>query len=376
MKKWVTFFGSLIIIPLLFSTGCSNKVKPGLSDVNRTAIDNVTIAEVKPTTVDEYNETAGTIKAKNMSLIASKVMGTITSISVKEGDRVSAGQTLLTIDDRDAVPRMMAAEAGYQEALKALQMAEEVKLLTNTTHERYRQLYNENAISQLQMDQVASQGKVAMLDFERVQAAVKRAHASWVEAQAYYGFTRVLAPTDGVITAKKADNGSMAVPGTPLLVLEDDSSYVLEADVDESMTGKISLGMMADIMIDSLGKSIQGTVIELAPTVDPAARKIHIKIQITSEGLKSGLYARVKLSTNKKETVLLPKKAIVEKGQLTGVYAVDNQGLVLYRIVRLGKAYNDQIEILSGINSGDKVIIEGVEKAVDGGVVKEVMGNG
>ncbi len=373
MKKWITLLGSVIIITLLLVVvGCSNKVKPGVAEVDRAIVTNVTIAEIRPQIVDDYNEISGTIKAKNMSVIASKVMGMITTIAVKEGDRVSAGQTLLTIDAGDALPRVSAAEAGYREALKALEMAQQVKVLTNTTQERYRQLYNENAISQLQMDQVATQGKVAELDFQRVKESVSRAQAGLAEAQAYYGFTQVLAPTSGVITTKKVDSGSMAVPGVPLLILEDDSSYVLETDIDESMAGKIFLGMTADIMIDSLGKSLQGRVIEMAPTVDSATRKLHIKIDVSGAGLKSGLYAHVKISTNKKETLLVPKKAIVEKGQLTGVYAVDDKGLVLYRIVRMGKSYNDQSEILSGINSGDKVIIGGVEKAVDGGVVKEV----
>lgn len=374
MKKREGILLSAIIIASLLFAGCSNKVKPGSSEVNRPIISGITMKEVKSITVDEYNETAGTIKAKNVSVIASKVMGTITGILVKEGDRVSAGQMLLTLDNRDVVARVTAAQAGYREAEKALEMTQQNQSLASTTHERYRQLYKDNAISQQQMDQVATQGKVAELDFERAQESVNRAQGSLREAQAYYDFTQVVAPTAGVITAKKIDIGSMAVPGVPLLVLEDDSSYTLEADVDESIAGKIAIGTITEIRVDSLGTSIQGIITEVAPTIDPATRKLHIKIAVKGDGLKSGLYAQVKIPMNKKETIVVSKTAIVEKGQLTGVYVVDAKGFIVYRIVRMGKQYDQQVELLSGINAGEKIIVEGLEKVVDGGVVKEVAG--
>ena len=374
MKKWEVILLSAIIMFSLLTAGCSNKVKPGSSEVKRPMISGVTTKDVKLSIVDEYNETAGTIRAKNVSVIASKVMGTITNILVKEGDKVSAGQILLTIDASDISARVTAAQAGYREAIKALEMTEQNQSLASTTNERYQRLYKENAISQQQMDQVATQGKVAELDFQRTQESVNRAQASLKEAQAYYDFTQVIAPTAGVITAKKIDIGSMAVPGVALLVLEDDSAYTLEADVDESMAGKILLGMITEIRVDSLGKSIQGIITEVAPTIDKATRKIHIKIDVKGDDLKTGLYAQVRIPTNKKDTILVTKKAIVEKGQLTGVYVVDDQGLVVYRIVRIGKSYDNDLEILAGINVGEKIIVEGLEKVVDGGVVKEVTG--
>lgn len=374
MKKWNLILFVIIIMASFVGAGCSNKVKPGSADVNRPLISGVTTTDVKSTIVDEYNETAGTIKAKNVSVIASKVMGTVTGILVKEGDRVTAGQKLVTIDDRDVLAKVTVAQAGYREAVIALGMTQENKSLASTTYERYRQLYQENAISQQQMDQVATQGKVAELDFQRVQESVNRAQASLNEAQTYYDFTQLVAPTAGVITVKKIDIGSMAVPGVTLLILDDDSAYTLEADVDESIAGKIMLGMTTDIRVDSLAQSIQGVIAEISPAIDPTARKIHIKIHVTGTGLKSGLYAHVKIPTNKKETIVVAKTAIVEKGQLTGVYVVNEKGLIVYRIVRIGKTYDKEVEILSGLTIGEKIIVAGLEKVVDGGVVKEVTG--
>lgn len=374
MKKRGILLLSILVSALLLSAGCGDKVKPGSADVKRPIISGVTMQDVKVASVDEYNETAGTIKAKNVSVIASKVMGTITGIRVKEGERVQAGQVLLTIDDRDVLAKVAAAEAGYRENVKALEMTRQNQSLASITNARYQKLYQDGAISQQQMDQVATQGNVAQLDLERAQESVKRAQASLVEAQAYYDFTQVIAPTAGVVSMKKVDVGSMAVPGVTLLVVEDDSAYTLEADVDESIAGKIMLGMATDIRVDSLGKSLVGTVTEVAPTIDPAARKLHLKIDVKGEGLQSGLYAQLKIPTNKKDTIVVNKSAIVEKGQLTGVYVVDTKGLIVYRIVHIGKTYDKQVEILSGITVGEKIIVEGLDKVVDGGLVKEVTG--
>ena len=374
MKKHVALIYIAIMLASLLAAGCGNKVQPGSSDVKRPIISGVAMMDVKRTMVDEYNETSGTIKAKTTSVVASQVMGMITDVLVKEGDRVSPGQVLMTIDDRDIAPRVAAAEAGYRESLKALEMAGQSQSLASITYERYQQLFNENAISRQQRDQVESQRKVADLDFQRVQESVNRAQAGLAEAQAYHGFTRITAPTEGVITAKKADIGSMAVPGVPLLVVEDDSSYLLEADVDESLAGKLVTGMPVTVTVDSMGKSIKGTIVEIAPAIDPATRKFHIKIAVLGDGLRSGLYASIKIPTAKKEALLLPKTAIVEKGQLTGVYVVGNGGVTVYRIVRIGKQYDSNVEILSGLNDGEKVIIGGIDKVSDGGVVKEVTG--
>lgn len=372
MKKNQIIVCSIFIILTLLLVGCGNKAKPSSSNIDRPMISGVNIADAKLTIVDEYNETAGTVKAKTTSLVASKVMGTITNVLVKEGDRVSAGQLLLTIDDRDLAPKVTMAESAYRESIQALKIAQQNQSLASVTTQRYQQLYNENAISHQQMDQVATQGDVALLTFQRAEESVKQAQASLADVQATYGFTQVTAPVAGIITGKKVDVGTMAVPGSTLFILEDDSAYTLEADVDESIASKIFLGMIASVVVDSLGKSIPGTVIEMAPTIDATARKLHIKVDVKDAGLKSGLYAYVKIPTNKKETILVPNISIIEKGQLIGVYVVDAQGVVAFRIVRVGKTYDGQVEILSGINVGEKIITEGSQKVIDGGIVKEV----
>ena len=179
---------------VMFLIGCGEKVTPGAAQVKRQTISGVSVATLAPTTVEEFTEAAGTVKAANTSYVASRMMGTVTSLLVKEGDAVEKGQLLLTIDDRDVVQKVRAAEAGHREAAKALESAKQNRELTDITYRRYRTMYEEKAISRQEMDQFETQKRVAELEYERVQEMVNRAAAGLSEAKIYLGFTRVHFP--------------------------------------------------------------------------------------------------------------------------------------------------------------------------------------
>jgi RND family efflux transporter MFP subunit len=155
----------------------------------------------------------------------------------------------------------------------------------------------------------------------------------------------------------------------PLFTVESDGGYQLEAAVDEALSGALKVGATAAVTIETLGLETTGKIIEIVPAVDPATRTFIVKIALSDRGLKSGLFARVRLPRGEREALLVPKGAIVEKGQLTGLYAVDPQGLVTYRLVRTGKSYEGSIEILSGLNAGERIVTAGLEKVIDGGQI-------
>jgi RND family efflux transporter MFP subunit len=351
-------YAFLLGFTLMLLTGCKEKVKPGTVGIQRKAITGVVVTEVQPSEVNDYYETSGTVRAKTISVISSRVTGTVTSLMVKEGDQVKAGQTLITIDDRDTAERVKAAD-------KALEAARLNKSLADATYKRYKEVYDEQALTQQEMDQVETQKKIAEAEYERAKAMLS-------EAQVSHGFTRITAPIAGVITEKKIDLGSMATPGTPLLTIEDISSFRVDLHVDEGLSGKLKLGMPVDIFIDSTGQQIKGNISELVPSVDPMSRTFIVKVDIGGTGLKSGLYARAKIPTGTKHSIIVPKAAIVEKGQLTGVYAVDEKGVVTYRLIRVGKQYDNNVEVLSGVNPKDKIITGGVDRAADGGILQNV----
>lgn len=373
MKKIVGMAAFMLLSTGLL-TGCGEKIKPGTEAVRREPVSGVTVQAAALAPVDEYYETSGTVRAKTVSTVASRVMGTITSMQVKEGDRVAAGQLLLTIDDADMAMKVQGAVEGQSEALKGLEAARENMKLRETTWQRYKRLYDEKALSKQELDQIELQKTVAALDYERAQAAVNRVSSGVGEAKIYHGYTRVKAPAAGLVTAKKAETGSMAVPGMPLLIIEDTSSYRIEVNADEKLSGKIRPGMEVKLAIDALPQEIAGVVTDVVQAIDPASRSFLVKITLKHGGsperqVYSGLYARVRIPIGRRQVLSVPKTAVVEKGQLTGVYIVSPEGILTYRLVRTGGSSGDTIEILSGINPGDSVVVAGVEKAVDGGIV-------
>jgi RND family efflux transporter MFP subunit len=360
----------LLLAAGLFLLGCGDKVTPGAAPVKRQTISGVSVATLAPATVEEFTEAVGTVKAANTSYVAGRMMGAVTSLLVKEGDAVEKGQLLLTIDDSDVAQKVNAAEAGHREAAKALESAKQNRELTDITYRRYKAMYEEKAISRQEMDQFETQKKMAELEQERVQEMVNRIAAGLSEAKIYLGFTRVTSPVKGVVTEKKTEAGSMAVPGVPLLAVESTAAFHAEVAVDESLSGNLRPGTPVVVSIESINRRIPGKIKEILPAVDPLSRTFIVKVSLSGAGLRSGLYAKVRIPRGKKEIILAPKAAVVEKGQLTGVYAVDGQGIVTYRLVRIGKEYEENWEILSGLKQDDRIIVHGVEKAVDGGIIE------
>jgi RND family efflux transporter MFP subunit len=361
----------LLLAAGLLLTGCGEKAAPVAAPVKRPTLSGVSIATLASTRVDEFYEATGTVRAANTINVAGRVMGSVTSLLVKEGDAVEKGRLLLTIDDRDMVQKVRAAEAGYQEATKALEAAKQNRELADITYRRYKKMYDEKAISHQEMDQFETQKKVAGLEYERGLEMVNRAAAGLAEAKIYLGFTRVTSPVKGVVAEKKTEVGSMAVPGMPLLTVESTAGFQAEIAVDESLSGRLKIGVPVLVSIEALNRQMTGKIEEILPAVDPLSRSFTAKVSVSGSGLRTGLYAKVRIPKGKKELLLAPRSAIVEKGQLTGVYAVDGQDVVTYRLVRTGKEYDGHLEILSGLKPNDRIIVQGVEKAVDGGILEK-----
>ena len=352
-RLMVSCFLTTIILLAGITAGCSGKQKEEAA--KRPEITGVTVSPVSLSTVDDVYEVTGTVRANSTSIVASRVMGVVTSISVREGDSVKAGQVILIIDDRDAVQRAHAASMAVESARQSQSLAEK-------TWQRYKKLYDEKVISRQEMDQMDAKKKIADAEYERMKSMAE-------EARTYLSFARVTAPISGRITEKRIDAGSMATPGMPLLVIEGGGSSYIEAFIDAGLGGKVKTGMIVEAIVETMDKPLAGMIREVFPSVDPLSRTFTVKVEIRNVSLRSGLFARVQIPVGKREAILAPEQAIVQKGQLTGVYAVDGQGIVTYRLVRKGKASAGGIEILSGLTVNDRIITAGIEKVIDGGVI-------
>lgn len=369
-RRFSKYIFGLVLVVLFPLTlwGCGEKAGP--AEARRPEVTGVTVEAVEPSEAQEFYEAQGTVRAKTSSAVSSRVMGSVKSVLVKEGDRVRKGQLLVVLDDRDIRARLKAAEEGYSEAQSALEAAVAHRKLAEVTYGRYQSLYEQKALTEQEMDRIRTEKEVAQQSARRAEAARSRSGAGLEEARAYLDFTRMKSPVTGVVTEKKIDTGSMAVPGQPLLVIEE-PAYRMDVNVDESRVESIRTGSEVDVEIPSLGRSVKGEVAEAVPAVEPSSRTFVVKIDLRDGSLRSGLYGRARFPVGRRKALLVPAGAVVRKGQLTGLYRVDEKGVVSYRLILAGRSYGEMVEVLSGIAEGDRIVVAGVEHAVDGGILRE-----
>ena len=350
-RIYLIFF-SLSLLSIFLISGCSSNQS---KKIESKTIEGVKLQTVNQGDLPNYLEATGTVKAKIISVITSKVMGTITNVNVKDGDSVSEGQVLLTIYDQDASERVRQAE-------KSLDAARLNMSLSDATYMRYKALYDEKALSQQEMDQITTEKELAKANYERAMAAVG-------EAKVMRSFYTVTSPISGIVSSKKVDVGTTAMPGMPLLNIENTSSFELDANVDSKYSQDLKVGSNVGVKIESLPE-IQGKISEIVPSVDPMSRSFVVKIDLGSGNLRSGMYGKAYFNIGTKKAISIPESALVRKGGLVGVYVVDDKGLVSYRMVKLGEKYGKNFEVLSGLSNGEKIIVEGTDNAFDGAIVK------
>src|SRR6266540_4322409 len=161
-----------------------------------------------------------------------------------------------------------------------------------------------------------------------------------------------------------------ATRGSPL-PLDEPRQYRLEADVGESAMGRVRLGETVPVMVDAVGQPLNARVAEVIPAADPASRSVTVKLDLPAvPGLRSGAFGRARFPAGERKALLVPARALVERGQLTGVYVVDERSVARLRLVTAGQRRGERVEILSGLNPGERVVTEGVERVTDGGRVE------
>jgi len=299
-------------------------------------------------------------------------MATVTSVLVDEGNRVHSGDLLMTLDDSDLVQKIKQAEAGYHEAQQGLAIARENLALADITLQRFQNLFAGKALSQQELDQAASRKKVAEHDYQRILALSDKATAGLTEARIYQGYSKITAPISGLVITKNVEQGDMSAPGRPLLTIADTSRLEVTAYVAEKHAGSVRPGQQVIIRRATPEKLVSGNIIEVVQAIDPRSRKFQVTIAISDTDLLPGTFVTVHIPTGEKTALLIPDAALLKKGALTGVYTVDNRNIITYRLVRTGRHIEDAIEILSGLAAGEEIIAEGIERAVDGGLLQRM----
>jgi len=319
----------------LLVAGCERESSPAVPEP---AARPVHVETVVRKSIAATEDVVGTVRPKLSATIEAKLSGRIEHMLVVSGQTVTAGELLAELDAREIQSRYDQAAAAAQQADNDLK--------------RFATLLEQKILSQS--------------EFETAQAKSRMANAAEAEAKTMLGYTKIVASFDGVITRKLADVGDLALPGKILLQMENPASLRFEADLPEALIGNLKLGDQLPVHIAAITNEMAGTVAEISPAADANSRTYVVKLDLAGPtGLRSGQFGRVAVPVGEISAIRIPAAAVIQHGQMEMVFVTAN-GHAQLRLVKTGRRIGNDMEIVSGLNSGEQVVIEGSASLADG----------
>lgn len=356
MKKTITI---LTISTFLFLS-CGKEKKETAAN-NEPAIA-VKVNGISADTNGEFVTASGKIEAENSANVSTRMMGYVTKVNVKVGQKVSAGQLLVSINNSDLQAKKAQVDASILQATAGYNNAKK-------DYERFTALFNQQSASQKELDDMTSR-------YEMAKAGLEGARQMRNEVMAQFSYSNITAPFSGEVTNTFVKEGDMANPGMPLVSIEGASHLQVTAMVSESDISFIKNGMSVKVLVKSLNQEVAGKVSEVSGSAKNTGGQYLVKINLnnpTNEVL-SGMFANVQFPIANRpksisvasDKVLVPESALVRQGQLIGVYTITNGNTALLRWLRVGKSFGNQVEVLSGLSANEQYIISADGKLYNG----------
>jgi len=379
----------LVLLMLWLSGAFISKVEPG-PPAPKSKPKPFRTAKVENLTFPQIVEQVGTVRAQTQAQVSARIMAQVREILVNEGDNVigtvDESTVLARLDDREIQARLRQAESQVKAMEQALQAAMDKvgaaraqvsSLLANrqkvvSDYLRYQDLHKHRAATGQQLDHAKAQkdmveaqllaarkeSNAAESEVKRIKAQIEQAEAAAAEARVMLGYTVIRAPFTGQVVQKMVDEGDMASPGQPLFFLQTSSRPVLHAYVAESYLPHLKIGQDLKIQIDALAETVTGKISEIVPQADPATRTVLVKVSMEPKPeLVNGLFGRLLVPYGSYQALVAPAEAVRQVGQLNLVDVVDAEGYPVRRFVTLGKHHDGLVEILSGLEENEEVVI-------------------
>lgn len=328
---------AIALLAAILGTGCTPPEKSPASPAALPAATVSTQAVARKARV-ATEEVVGTVRPKLSASLEAKVSGRVAQLLVVPGQAVTNGQLLLRLEAAEINSRLDQANAAREQAER--------------DWNRLAKLFEQNASTRSELDAAETRFRVA-------KGAV-------AEAQAMMSYCDVAAPFAGVITRKLADVGDLAMPGKPLLQMENPAALRLETDVPEALMANLKLGDQLAVQVATVSGGLEGTVAELSPTADPNSRTFLAKLDLPNNpGLRSGQFGRVAVPVGEVSSIRVPASAVVQRGQMELVFIAAN-GHAQLRLVKAGSRVGDEVEVVSGLEAGEVIVARGAAELADG----------
>ena len=323
----------------------------------------VKVAGILDNNTSPYVSASGKVEAENSANLSTRMMGYVTKVNVKVGQKVSQGQLLVSVNNTDLQAKKAQVNASIIQAQAAYNNAKK-------DYDRFVNLFAQQSASQKELDDMTARYEMAKAGFE----AAKQMRN---EINAQFAYSNITAPFSGVVTNTFIKEGDMANPGMPLVSIEGAKKLQVTAMVSESDIASITQGMKVNVLVKSINQEVEGKVSEISLSAKNTGGQYLVKIDLNKSEAKilSGMFVNVQFPVEKKENVkasdkiLIPVTAMVKEGQLKGVYTIGSGNVAILRWLRIGKTFGNQVEVLSGLSANEQYIVSAEGKLFNGAKV-------
>ena len=367
--------GLLLLMMVQGGYFASGQIVPGIAGEKPAG--NEETFKVEATVRPDFYQAIGTVRSRNEIDVVPRIVARILEIKVRSGDSVKKGDVLAILDAKDlssvvsqGQDQLRAVSASVNAADEQVKSAKASLDMASKDMERMRNLFEQNAIAKREYEQTVTAFKQAEAAMQQAiqQRAAASAQASAAnqgirQAEVGLGYATVLSPIDGIVAERLADPGDLGNPANVMLRIFDPLSLLLEVPVRESLVREISIGSPVSYSVPSLGRTFDGDVREIVPSVDPRSRTFLVKVCIgKSEGLMPGMFGKLQVPLkSEKKVILVPESAIIKTGQLESVVEVEG-GRLLRRQIRSITAGDGQREVVSGLKPGQIIRKVGINR--------------
>ncbi|MFO8231858.1 MAG: efflux RND transporter periplasmic adaptor subunit [Longimonas sp.] len=352
MLQPLRLFVPLLIIVLSASlAACGSDTPESPPEQSPVAVQVETLAD---TAYPKQFEYTGTVAGTERIPLSTRMMGRVDAVLAEEGTQVEEGQVLARISSDDMRAQRRQVESQKREAEAALSNA-------RTQFARLDTLLQRGSATQQAYD-------AAEAEYERAQAQVEALDNRLDEIDDGLSYTTITAPAPGIVVDKRIEQGAMASPGQPLLMLEVSRLLEVRTQVPERAINRVATGDTVRVVVPALSDTLSGNVNEVNPSADPASRQFRMRVVLHDPpaSVKSGMYAQVLHESGDEHLLTVPTESLVERGQLTGVYTVTDDNYALLRWVRTGTPRGNRVVVLSGLQTGDRYVRSAEGRLHDG----------
>ncbi|MFN7917969.1 MAG: efflux RND transporter periplasmic adaptor subunit [Vicinamibacterales bacterium] len=331
----------------------------------------VELAAVKRGDMTESLSVVGNLIGAATVEAVPKAAGRLEAVNVKLGDRVSRGQRLAKLDDREIIEQVKQAKASFDVSAATIRQREADLKLAQTNLDRSRSLYERQLIPRQTFDDTDARYQAALAALDLARAQYAQAQARLDELNINLANTVITSPVSGFVGRRALDPGGWVTPNTTTFISVVDISTVrMVANIVEKDLRRITSGMKADVTVDAYpGEKFAGRIAQVAPVLDPSTRTAQIEVEVPNANarLKPGMYAKVDFVVEHKEnTLVVPANAVVDVNGKKGVFLPDEGDVARFKPVTVGMSQPDQVEIVDGLAEGTRVVTTGAAALREG----------